>query len=199
MPTADDIFRAAVHITMPEQVDAYNILGLKCLAGSCTDAEFLTACATYIQNLYATMDDVMSDQVDLAETTVTKVIFSVDKWIVDALVGTFLPSFTATETADMLPHAMAAVLTLPTAIPKKRGRIFVPGVAETHQSDSLLSSTAATALGNFGTTLRSGFTAGGATFNYHVLGKDGLATYPTSFVVNGIMGTNRRRKPGVGI
>jgi len=199
MPSADDVYRAAVHITLPEQVDAYNILGLKCIAGSCTDAEFLAAAATYIQNVYATVDDVLQQNVDLAETTITKVVFSVDKWIVDALVGTFLPTFTATETGDMLPHIMAMVLTLPTAIPKKRGRVFIPGLSEEHQDDSLLDSTAATALGNFGTTLRSGFTAGGASFNYHVLGNDGLATYPTSFVVNGIMGSNRRRKPGVGI
>lgn len=196
---AGDIFRLAQHITMPEQVDAFNVLGIRCESGTCTEAEMLTAAATWVTGLYANLQAVMSDQVDLAEGTLNEVIWSVDQWVVNRLIGTILPAFTATGVSDMLPHAVAGVVSFPTDIPRKFGRVFIPGLTENEQGDSLLSAGAATALGLFAADLRTAFTAGTASFLYRVLGKAGLFDDTTGFSVNGILGSQRKRKPGVGI
>lgn len=196
---AGDLFRIAQHITMPEQVDAYNVLGVRCESGTCTEAEFLTAAATWVTGLYANLQGVIHNQVDLAEGTLNQVVWSVDAWVVDRLIGTILPSFTPTDANDMLPHAVAGVISFPTDIPRKFGRVFIPGLSEVQQADSLLVSGAATALANFATALRTAFTAGSASFLYRVLGQGGLFDDTTGFSVNGLVGSQRKRKPGVGI
>ena len=99
----------------------------------------------------------------------------------------------------MLPHATAAVITLPTATPKKFGRVFVPGLTESNQNDSLLTAGAASALSNLAGALLTPFTAAGASFSYKVIGKGGNVDTPTGFAVNGVLGSRRSRKPGVGI
>ena len=123
MPTAGDTYRAIVHWVMPEQVDAVNVLGLKILAGTCTDAELMTTLATYLTTAYAFLQTFIHDQVDIADAKIVKVVWSGTAWVTDQIVGTIFPTFTATVPTDMLPHACSAVVTMPTAVPKRRGRI----------------------------------------------------------------------------
>lgn len=194
-----DTLRLALNWTMPEQVDAYNILGLRCISGTCTEAEFLTACASWVNTAYQTLQSVIHNQVDLAAGTISEVTWSGTEWVVARLIGTILPTFAATNANQMLPHACSGVVVFPTATPKKRGRVNIPGLTEEAQSDSLLTAGTATALGNFATALRTSFNPGTAVMRYNVLGKGGVASTSEGFDVNGIIGSQRRRKPGVGI
>jgi hypothetical protein len=196
---AGDIMRAAVNWVMPEQVDAYNVLGLVCYQGTCSDSDFLTSCATWMTSAYSALQGVIHNQVDIATARITQVTWSGTEWIVTRVIGTIFPTFAATDANDMLPHAVAGVVTFPTAIPTRRGRIFVPGLSEVQQADSLLVAGAATALGNFAGLIRTAFHPTGGDVSYYVLGKGGTASVSTGFQVNGLTGTQRKRKPGIGI
>lgn len=199
MPSSGDHFRAIVGWTMPEQVDAANVLAFKMVSGTCTDSEFQTALAAYLTTAYGYLQGVVHNNVDIAEVKVVEVTWSVASWITTRLVGTISPSFTSTDSGEMLPHACSGVIVMPTSVPKRRGRVNIPGLTEAQQSDSLWVSGCATAMANFGAALRTGFSPGAGSANYYVLGNDGTSSYPGVASVNGLVGSQRSRKPGVGI
>jgi hypothetical protein len=196
---ADDHFRLALEWSMPELQSAYNILGLTCESGTSSDAAFLTSAASWVTTAFATVQGIIHNQVDIEAGIINQVTWSGTEWVVSRLIGTILPTFTATDANDMLPHAVAGVITFPTATPRKWGRVFVPGLSEVQQADSLLIAGAATALANLGTALMTAFTPGSASCRYAVLGKGGNVDLPTALQVNGLVGSQDRRKPGVGI
>lgn len=199
MPVAGDVYRVAAHFTMPEQVDAYNVLGLKVISGTCTDAELLTAGASWMTTAYAYLQGVMHNQVDLADARVTKVVWSAGAWITDQIVGTIFPTFTAADGTDMLPHAVAPYVTFETLAPKRKGKIKLLGFSEANQADSLVAAGAATAMGNFANAITTVLSPGTALVYYAVLGNDGTARTAISELVRGVVGSVRRRRPGIGI
>ena len=196
---AGTIIRCAMEWSMPEEVEAYNVWAMQCSTGEATDAQLLTALASWVQNGWATVQGIIKSTVDIQEVTVNKIIWSGTEWIVDRYIGLIFPTFAATNVNDLLPHATAAVLQFPTAVPKKRGRMFVPGLTEDQQAGSLLTGGAITALTNLATAVRSTLVAGTAQIFYTVVGKGGQSDYSTSSITNGTLGSQRKRKPGVGI
>lgn len=197
--SSGETFRAVVTLDMPESQIAQIVLGLLCESGSCTDAQLLTAAATWLQSAFDRLDTIVHDQVDIQDCVISEVAWSVTYWEVQRLIGTCFPTFAPTNTGEMLPHACSAVITMPTVKPKKRGRINIPGLAEDQQSDSLLVVGAATALANFGNDIKTAFAPGSASMLYVILGQGGTVNGADSVAVNGIIGSQRRRKPGVGI
>lgn len=197
--SAGDIFRVVVGYEMPEEQLAANVIGLLVASGTCTDAQLLAAVATFIGTVYQTVQGAISVNVDLAETRLVKMLWSGTEWITSAVIGSFTPTFTSTDVADMLPHAVSPTATFPTADPKRKGKVKLAGFTELQQDESMLETGAITALVNFATALRAGFAAGSAVVGYAVLGDDGTARPSTGYIIRNVMGSQRSRKPGVGI
>jgi hypothetical protein len=199
MPQIGDIYRAVLHWTLPEQVDAYNVLGLEVTAGSCSGGQLLTAAAAFLTDVVAELEDSIEANVDLVDCKLSKMIWTGVKWEVDVLLGPFFPTFAASGSDELLPQLVAAVTTFPTNVPKRRGRISWPGFDESQQKDGLLLEAAATRMATAAALLLLGFEAGDADVAYTILGHDGTTTIPDTASVNGVCGTQRRRKPGVGV
>ena len=197
--TAGDVIRIAMHLTTPEQVDAYNIIGLKCTAGDATDAQLLAALTAWMSTAYVFLQAHIHDQVDLAEGRVAKMTWSGTEWITSAIIGTILPNFTATNQDDMLPHAVSPYVTFDTLAPTRKGKVKLVGFAEDQQADSILTGAASTQIALFANALRTAVVAGAATLSYAILGDDGVARETTAATVRGVVGSQRQRKPGVGI
>ena len=197
--SANDVLRVAMHLITPEQVDAYNVIGLFCTAGTCTDAQLLAAVGCWLSTAYVFMQSHINDQVDLAEGRVAKMVWSGTEWITNEIIGTVLPNFTATNVDDMLPHAVSPYVTFDTLAPTRKGKVKLVGFAEDQQADSILTAQASTAIANFANALRTPIVAGAATLIYAILGDDGVARATTAATVRGIVGSQRQRKPGVGI
>lgn len=197
--SVDDVLRLTLDYDMPEQVEANNVIGLLCTSGSCTDAQFLTAAATWVNAILATIVGAVHNQVDCQSGRVTKMIWTGAAWEVDLIIGTILPTWSPTSAVDMLPHAVSPYVTLETLAPRRKGKVKLLGFAEDTQADSILTAAAATAMGNFITALRTAFTPGSASISYAVLGDDGNARLSTAGLVRGIVGSQRQRRPGVGI
>lgn len=194
-----NIFRVVVHWAMPEQVDANNVLGLICASGSCTDAELLTAVAAWLTTAFGYLQGAMHNQVDLADARVVQVVWSGAEWITNRVLGTVMPTFAATDANDMLPHAVSPHVTFNTLAPTRKGKVKLTGFSEVQQADSILLAGAATAMGNFASALLTPLSPGSASCNYVVLGDDGQARNSTGALVRGIVGSQRQRRPGVGI
>lgn len=197
--SAGDIFRVAVKYSLPDLVTAYNVLGLYCTAGSCTDAELLTAVDSWLTTAYAYLQSSLSDAIDIDEARVSKMLWVATEWVVQEIIGTVYPTFTSTDTQDMLPHAVAAVVTMPTIVPRRKGKIFVPGMTDSDADASTLASGMVTALGNFASGIQTVLLPGTANLWYYILCNDGTVRNAISATVGSLSGTQRRRKPGVGV
>ncbi len=194
-----DIIRVAQHIVMPEQVDAYNVIALLCTTGTSTDAQLLTNLETWVATAYANLQARIHDQVDLAEGRVARMEWQATEWIVTEIIGTILPTFAATNSFDMLPHAVSPYVTFDTSAPTRKGKIKLLGFGETEQADSILGQDAATSMAAFIADIRTALSSSSALLSYCVLGDDGVARVSTAGVVRGIVGSQRQRRPGIGI
>lgn len=194
-----DLIRLVVTYDMPEEQKAQNVFAMRASAGECTDAQLLTAAATFISSLYATVQGIIHNNVDLNDCKIVKVVWGGAEWITDRVIGNFIPTFTASDGTDMLPHEVTGQMTFPTSVPKRKGKLHLAGLTEAQQADSILVAGAGTAMANFATTMRAGFTAGTATLTYTVLGILGQNNTSTGWSIPGLVGSQRRRKPGVGI
>lgn len=199
MPDPGDIFNVALRFALPEGVEAYNVYDFLLSTGSATDAELLTVIAAKLTDAYAFLQDQIRSTVNMQEGKVNKVIWSGTEWIVDRIVGQVIPTFTPTRTDDMLPHAVSPVVTFFTNTPKVRGRKFVPGFTEATQDESLLIGTAISALLSYGSEIFTGETCGAGNLAYVIASSLGIPIGPNIVAVDGIVGSQRRRKPGVGI
>ncbi len=197
--SAGDIFRVALEWSLPDLVTAYNVLGLVNSTGTCTDAELLTAVDAWLVTALAFVQTTISDDVDVVEARVSRMLWSLGEWVVTEVLGTVFPVFTATDATDMLPHAVAGVITFPTIAPTRKGKVFLPGLTDNDAIASTLSAGALTALGNFATNISAPLLPGTAVLWYNILCNDGITRGALSYRVNALSGTQRRRKPGVGI
>ena len=194
-----DVFRVAVKWSLPDLVTAYNILGLTCTAGSSTDAQFLTAIDSWLVTAFAFLQTSLSAQVDIDEARVQRMNWTGTAWEVAEVIGTLYPVFTATNGTDMLPHALSALVTLDTIVPKRKGKIFVPGICEDDMDNSDVDATLLAALASFASAITTVLLPGTATVWYTILGDDGGQRIPTNAAARPLASTQRRRKPGVGI
>jgi hypothetical protein len=122
------------------------------------------------------------------------------KWVTGTLVGSILPTFTHTSTTDPFPNQIAPVLVANTTRPGSFGRKFLMGCVEEMADGSELEAAAITAMGNALNHYIADENI--STNNDLVVGviRKGVNDFRefTDGQVNSIVGTQRRRKPGVG-
>lgn len=112
------------------------------------------------------------------------------------------PTLTAGGDADTAsPLQISAVVRFPTGFKGSQGRKFIPGLCEDDlEANGILSAAWQSALATTAANALNGFTVSGNLFVY---GADnpGLGRFAAfqSGIVNDVVGTQRRRKQGVGI
>lgn len=118
-------------------------------------------------------------------------------------VGPLWP-YTGLVAGDSCPYTNAVVVKHSTAYAGRsyRGRSYLPAPAETYQASSALTAPALTAIQGHFDTLVTAWGAGGTDPNYRWVvwsSKPGIgATEVTGATVRSVLGTQRRRRPGVG-
>jgi len=165
-------------------------------------ASIVSAVVDYIEDIFTAVATYLSDGFTINITPVHSVVWDAETadWVVNALIGTGLPSFTHTNTDDPFPNQIAPVLVANTERPKSKGRKFLPGFVETSADGSDLVTAAVTAL----TTALNNYIADETVSGDSVLSPGVLRKGVESFKaftdgqVNSVVGTQRRRKPGVG-
>lgn len=203
MTVADnEMVEARVFFDMPEQVISECTFVYKSdFTTDQSDAAVIAAIDNQLDDMWTNLvtQIVSGVQLDRAEYNVKQWNGSI--WETVRNLGESIPGVTFTNANDMLPHATAPYITARTAIPKTRGRKFIPGFAETEQADSILISTALSALSAFAIDYLSNIDVGGGNLLIPVVlaTVDGLARNLVSSQVSDVVGTQRRRKPGVGI
>lgn len=169
-----------------------------------TDSAVRAAMRTNVDAIMNAVETMCPNDWDVNPVKMSRMAFNAvtDQWekIADLGVET-LTLFVPSDNTDPLPNQCSAVMTAATALPKTRGRKFFPAFGEDSQVGGILTSGVLTLMAN----ALANYLADEEISTNNVLepgvtrtGVDAFRPF-TSGVVNDIMGTQRRRKQGVGI
>ena len=201
--TNGDVLKVFLELVLSDGSIAQNVFHMRAyFDDDQSDSAVATAVEGYLESIYGAMSTYLSDDFTINPSWLEKVVWDPvgAKWVVDALVDIFTPSFTHTNTDDPFPNQIAPVMIGNTYVPKSRGRKFLMGLVETAADAGNLVTGAVTALVAAVAYYISNITVSGTNVlepgvvdedaNAFLKFKDGIA--------NTIVGTQRRRTPGVG-
>lgn len=196
------ILRIVAQFLMPESVIAQNIFYavFNDTGGSNADQDVIDDCAEWVDSLFINIVDFISDTVDLQLVKVYVRDLIGNDW--DEL-GNGTPVVTFSDVDTIVPHGVAALVHAFTTDPDVRGSKYIAGVADVEQTASSLSGGFMTALLLYCADWVSSWvgTETGGDFDPGVWSPTQVDFFPMvdHFIVNGQVGYQRRRKPGVGI
>lgn len=160
------------------------------------------AAQLYIEDIMGALTTYLLDDFTINPSYLHKVAWDPvgSKWAIEELIGVFTPDFAHTANTDVFPNQVAPVIVANTARPKSRGRKFFSAFAENSALGSELIGAAITALGvSLNHYLADETVAGDNVLVPGVPRESADVFLPfTDGLVNSILGTQRRRKPGVG-
>jgi hypothetical protein len=198
--TAGDIVRVTVNSILPGPNTAQNIHYY--LAGSGyneTEANTVNTVGAQADAAYALLNSIISNAVNPGGVDVA---VSTDGGSTFNAIGTYVPStYSPAAATQMLPHGAAAIVRFQTDGLGEQGRKFIGGIVEGNQTESNLDAGAIAALINFGNSLNNLLVTGTGTLmpGWYSVVNTAFRPYSNTYVVNAVIGYQRRRKPGVGI
>lgn len=199
----DDVLKVFLELVLGDGTIAQNVWHFKAdFTDDQSDSAVSTAVETYIEDIYGALSAYLSDDFTINPSWLNKVAWDSDlqKWATTALVDIFTPSFTHTNTDDPFPNQIAPVMTANTFAPGSRGRKFIMGFVETSALAGDLVAGALTALGTALNHYIADETVSGANLLQVGVVRANAGNFLTfsDGAVNSVVGTQRRRKPGVG-
>lgn len=196
------ILKIVASLLMPDATIAQNVFFavISDLVTSDDEDDVVLDMVDYVESMYFQIIDSVSLSVAAAGLTVYVYDHVDDDW--DEIGTTSWEDFFA-GTGDMLPHGVAGIVHAYSIDPDVAGRKYVAGLIESVCSNSDLSGAAITELGLFGdlwTTPTTGTaTGGGIAPGVWSVAQQNFKPFLNDYAVNGLVGYQRRRKPGVGI
>lgn len=196
-----DICRLTSEFTLLDGTVCQNIYHLRAnFAVSQSDAAVLTALETWIEAAIGEVVGAIKNNVSVNLHQVDVVDWDGLKWEVVQNVGTFTPTFTFGNANDQLPNQVSCFATFNTLRPKTKGKKFLWGFTEDTTSASVIQSATVTAIAAFAAEVLDNAVID--VLNYLVPGVprsavDAFYDFTTAVVTN-IVGSQRRRRPGVG-
>jgi hypothetical protein len=198
-----DFLKAVVQFTLDDGTIAQNVFWFKAaFVADQVNSAVLSAIEGYVEDIYNAVSAYLSNTFNIDLSYVHKMTFNptLAKWVTGTLVGSILPTITHTNTDDPFPNQIAATLVANTTRPGSFGRKFLMGCVETMADGSELVSAAVTAMGNALNHYIADETVSGSDQLVVGVLREGVEQFLefTDGQVNSIVGTQRRRKPGVG-
>lgn len=191
----DDVLRVTAEMSI-DGADIQNVLHFRSTnAPIIGDSEALGDIADIMDAIYTLVQSRITEQQDFDQIRVQNVT-------TDILLGSALwPVINAgTATGDRLPDQSAALVTLPTALSRVRGGVYLGVFSDTTTgSGSDLNAATLTAVTNFAAELLVEHVFGTSSYRYVVFNAL-LNTFalPVSAIAHSIWRTQRRRRQGVG-
>lgn len=197
-----DVLRVSVNFVLGDGSQCTNVIHWdKHGISVSTDAAHVLAIELRVEAMYAEIAGMVKNDVVAGLCFVDLIEWVVDKWVVVENIGVFTPTFTPTGTGDMLPNQSSAFVVLKTSRPKTVGRKFLMPFEEGWQAGSFLVAGAVTDVVAWTDELLTNLQVDGP-LNYLAVGVP--RTAENTFlncnvgVVTNVLGTQRRRRPGVG-
>lgn len=199
----NDVLKVFLELVLADGTIAQNLFHLRAVfADDQTDTVVSAAVEGYLEDIYDDISTYLSDDFSINPSWLNKVAWNVaqSKWLTTYLVDIFTPSFTHTNTDDPFPNQIAPVIVGNTYNPNSRGRKFIMGFVETSALAGDLVAAAVVELVAATATYISSVVIDGSNSLTPGVPDEDSATFWTfrDGAANTIVGTQRRRKPGVG-
>lgn len=167
-----------------------------------SDAAHIDAIRGKMDLAYADLDDIVEDTITPQLSFVDRVEFNeiVDEWRVVENIGTFTVDFQPTGIDETLPYQTSPYVVFKTGRPKSVGKKFLFPLMENQQADTILGGAAVTAITAYAARILTGITVGGdVTLTFGIV-RTGIQTFLNFLVavVTDVLGSQKRRRPGVG-
>lgn len=198
-----DILRVSVNFELGGGVQYQNIWHyIRDGTDPFSDQAHVDAIEGRMEAIYNTIDDLVPNDVSAQLSFVDRVEFNeiVDEWRVVENIGTFTMTFTSTDATDPLPYQSAPFVVFKTQRPRTVGKKFLFPFGEAQQEATVLVGGAVTAMVAFGVQALVSQTVGGDVTLTAGVVRTGIQTFLNFLVavVNDVIGSQRRRRPGVG-
>lgn len=204
MPLADgEVLKVVVPVQMDDGTVTNQVFHFQAeVTSEVNDGALLSLVGAYIDDMFANVAAYIASSTLWLPYYMTKVEWdeTTQQWVMAALIGEVASSMAGTDVNDALPNQMAATVRATTSRPKSYGRKFIPGWTEDKATGGEIVAAGLTALGDFVDDYIDDIDLGsvgrlspGVPRTSQNLFLDFLTG-----VVNSIMGTQRKRKPGVG-
>lgn len=195
------VLKVVASLLFPDSVIAQNVFNVVVtdLVTSDDEEDVVIDCITWLESMYTHFLAQIANDVTTSEAT----IYEFDAGDVDwDEVGTDVWSVTFTNTNEMLPHGVACVVHARTIDPDVLGTKYIGGLTEDAQNNSNVGAGVIADMVDFLDEWITVFvgTATGGTFAPVIWSPTGTTPWLMSGTgyVNGQVGYQRRRKPGVG-
>ena len=198
-----DILRAVAEFEYPDGTIAQNVYHyLAQLTAPWDDVLTMSEITKHLETMYTLLENDISQNLIVHPLTFYKLIWdsATGSWEIAENLGQMVLDVTFLGLDDPFPNQVAGVVTAATNRPKSRGRKFVPGLMDASADGSDLVSSAVAALTAFAVDYITDVVAGfDGQFVSGVVRTAVEEFLPFVMAqVNSVVGTQRRRKPGVG-
>lgn len=199
-----DIVKVTFEVSLHDGTIAQNVHYFKCeFAAAQSDAGVTSAIETWIETAYGELTPNLPSSMTQRVCTVQEIAWdAIDgQWEVTRLIGYFTPTISFTNASDELPNQSSAFATFNTSRPKSRGRTFVMPFGEDRQDGTYLISAALTDMTDFADELLDDIVLGPLNELIPGIPRQALEVFLpfTLGIVTDLLGSQRRRRPTVGI
>lgn len=167
-----------------------------------SDAAHITAISAKLQDAYADLVTFVKDDVVEKLSSVDRLEWSVPlgRWEVTENIGTFTITFSPIGTTDSLPFMSSPYVIFKTIRPKSVGKKFLFPMTEPAQANTILVAGAVTAIVDYAAEIMTAIALGGDATLTAGIPRTGFETWYNFLVaiVGDVMGSQKRRRPGVG-
>lgn len=196
------VLKAVSTEDLPGTVKAQNVWYWKLVGvNPISDTAAMDAIVDAIEAFFTDLATRTQENITLDDVIVHEWEFdAVEGWQTGRFIGVRELSVVFTNVLQMLPHAVAAVITAFTQDVKRRSRKSIAGLTEDTQDSSAWSGDTVTALAAAAVEwLANRVILGSDQLEPGLAGYDGLWYPLVSALVSSITGSQRQRKPGIGI
>lgn len=196
------ILKVVVSLLLPDSVIAQNVFYsvVVDLVTSDDEDDVVADIIDWVEDMYGDLAAQICNDNTSSDVKVYEYDAIDDDW---DEVGTDTWSVTFTNTGEMGPHGVAALVHAKSIDPDVQGSKYIPGLSDASIIISDIGAGLATALATFCGTWVTPFagTATGGAFAPGVwsTARDVFVLFNGNFVVNGLAAYQRRRRPGAGI
>lgn len=167
-----------------------------------SDAATVSAIRLKMNVAYGEIDTLVKDDTTEQLSFVDRVAFNeiTDQWEVVENIGTFTMTWSPVSSGDALPYQSSPYVIFKTSRPKSVGKKFLFPIVEANQDSTILVAGAVTAIAAYAAEILDAVALGGDAFLTACIVRTGVQTVLNLLVavVNDVIGSQKRRRPGVG-
>lgn len=183
---------------------AQNVWHMEMVSGAGADpADVLDAIRTQYRVAFADLDDVIANDWSITQYELLQRDTALHQWDGVSVLGE--TTLVGLDAGDFMPHGVACILRYSTALSRRQGRMFIPGVAIDDMLGGELRANTQAAILAFAADWGTDISVTGGLLQLCTYNVDPVSVYyetsslaDGNYISNAIPGYQRRRKPGVG-